>query len=166
MKKSFPWSWSEVVLIVVMSALLIGVVISDKTPPWLRALVGVLVFVGPFVPVLALLPWHFVAKRRGLISRSQILCVVTMDDDGLLVERGGKRIRHAWIRIVRVRHAQNDNWTESKMLEDAAGLFDERGREFERIPESAQGFTVFMAEITARNIPVDVALVSAPAILD
>ncbi len=166
MKKSFPWSSSEVVLTVALSALLIGVMISDKTPSWLRALAGALVFVGPFVPVLALLPWHFVAKRQGLISRSQIPCVLLMDDDGLLVDRGGKRLHYAWSRVARVRWARNDNWTESKMLEDAAGLFDERGREFERIPESARGFAMLMEAFTARKIPVEIVLVSAPAILD
>lgn len=166
MKNSFPWSWQEVVLIVVLSPLVIGVIFYEKTPSWLRMLVGALVFIGPCVPVLALVPWHFVAKHRGLVSRSQIPCNVTMDAAFLHIERGSKQVSYAWANVVRARMAQNDNWTESTMLEDALGLFDARGREIDRIPESAVGFTALVAEISAREIPLDYVDVSAPAFLD
>jgi hypothetical protein len=67
---------------------------------------------------------------------------------------------------MRARMARNDNWTESKLLEDALGLFAESSRELARVPESAEGFEALSAELRAREIPVDDVAVSAPAFLD
>ncbi|WP_437745638.1 hypothetical protein WMF39_11780 [Sorangium sp. So ce1504] len=67
---------------------------------------------------------------------------------------------------MRARFARNDNWTESKMLEDALGLFALDGREIERLPGSAADLGGLLVELEARGIPVEHVYVSAPAVLD
>ena len=166
MAKGFPWSWQEIVAIVALSGIALALWAHDGSRTWLRASIIVFVSVGPFLPVLMLIPWHFIAKHRGLISRSPIPCVVSCSNGSLHIERGHKRTSHSFERIVRARLAQNDNWTESKMLEDALGLFASNGREIERLPESATGFAGLLAELHARQIPVDYVDVSAPTLLD
>ena len=73
---------------------------------------------------------------------------------------------HALDLIARARFARNDNWTESKMLEDALGLFTAKGREIERLPESATGLDELQRELGDRGVPIEHVEVSAPAILD
>lgn len=84
----------------------------------------------------------------------------------LHIQRGNKQTRHALDDITRARLARNDNWTESKMLEDALGLFAKNGRELARVPESATGFGALLIELNARKIPIEEVDVSAPTLLD
>jgi len=166
MAKEFPWTWKEVVAIVAISGISLVILVHDGSPKWLRAIVTVLCTAGPFLPIFALIPWHFIAKHQGLMSRGAIPWVVSCSNGSLIVERGNKRTSHSFERIVRARMAQNDNWTESKMLEDALGLFAANGREVVRLPESATGFTSIIEELGARGIPIEYVGVSAPALLD
>ncbi|MFO0576355.1 MAG: hypothetical protein U1A78_20315 [Polyangia bacterium] len=133
----------------------------------------VLVFVGimlvaavPLLPILALVPWHFLALHRGLTKRLPTRCVVSLDDGSFDVIRGSTHTRHALSAIVRGRFVRNDNWTESKMLEDALGLFAARGREVVRLPESTEGLDALLAELHRRGVPIEDVSVSAPAYLD
>lgn len=166
MKKEFPWSWQEPLAIVALSGVSLFILIYSGSPTWLRTLVLILVTFGPFFPFLALIPWHFIAKHRGLTSRSRIPCVVSCANGLLHVQRGNKHSRHALDHIVRARLARNDNWTQSNMLEDALGLFAVNGREIERIPESAMGFNALLIELNAQKIPIEQVDVSAPSVLD
>ncbi|MDI1436722.1 hypothetical protein [Polyangium sorediatum] len=52
------------------------------------------------------------------------------------------------------------------MLEDALGLFTAKGREIERLPESATGLDELQRELEARGVPIEHVGVSAPAVLD
>lgn len=162
----FPWSWKEVLAILAISAATLVILLDNRSPTWLRTGLGVLVFAAPFLPILALIPWHFIALHRGLTGRSRVPCVVSLSEGAIHVERGNKRTSHALSTIVRARFARNDNWTESKMLEDALGLFASDGREIERLPESATGLDELLVELGARGIPIEHVGVSAPAVLD
>jgi hypothetical protein len=144
----------------------LAIVLNDRSPGWLRAGVYVLAWVGPFLPLLALIPWYFIAKHRGLIPRSRVPCVVSLYEGAIHVRRGNKCSSHPLGIVVRARFARNDNWTESKTLEDALGLFAPNGREIERLPESATGLGELLIELEARGIPVEHVYVSAPAVLD
>ena len=49
-----------------------GLLVPDA-PRWVKACAGVicvLALLAPALPLLALLPWHFLAVHRGLVSRS------------------------------------------------------------------------------------------------
>jgi hypothetical protein len=161
-----PWSWKEALAILALIAAMLFIFLDDRSPAWLRAGFGVLLIAGPFLPVLALVPWHFIALRRGLVSRSRIPCEVSLSEGYIHVKRGDKRTSHALGAVVRARFARNDNWTESKMLEDALGLFTSNGREIERLPESATGLNELLIELGARGVPIEHIDVSAPALLD
>jgi hypothetical protein len=166
MAKGFPWSWKEAVAIVALSGISLVILLHDGSPTWLRAMIMLLVTVGPFLPVLALIPWHFIAKHQGLMSRSPIPTIVSYSNGVIQITRGNKRTSHPFEHIVRARLARNDNWTESTMLEDALGLFAVNGREIVRLPESATGFAALLAELNARGIPIEYVDVSAPSMLD
>jgi hypothetical protein len=166
MAKKFLYSWKEVFVIVAICGISLVILFYDGSPRWLRGIVIVLATVGPFLPILALIPWYFVARHQGLMSRSRTPCAVSCSNGLLLIECGNKRMSHPFERIVRARMAQNDNWTESNMLEDALGLFAANGREIVRIPESAVGLSSVVAELGARGIPIEYVAVSAPAVLD
>ncbi|WP_437534922.1 hypothetical protein WME79_11955 [Sorangium sp. So ce726] len=92
--------------------------------------------------------------------------MVSLSDGALHVRRGDTCSSHALGIIVRARFARNDNWTESKMLEDALGLFALDGREIERLPGSAADLGGLLVELEARGIPIEHVYVSAPAVLD
>ena len=92
--------------------------------------------------------------------------MVSLSEGAIHVKRGNNRTNHALGIIVRARFARNDNWTESKMLENALGLFALDGREIERLPESATGLDELLVELGARRIPIEHIYVSAPAVLD
>jgi hypothetical protein len=160
------WCWKEVLAALTISVAGLAIVLDDRSPGWLRAGVYVIAAVGPFLPLLALIPWHFIAKHRGLIPRSRVPCVVSLSDGALHVRRGDTCSSHALGIIVRARYARNANWTESKMLEDALGLFALDGREIERLPGSAANLGGLLVELEARGIPVEDVYVSAPAVLD
>ncbi|HRI71206.1 MAG TPA: hypothetical protein PK156_43535 [Polyangium sp.] len=166
MLKKLASSWKEIFAIAAISGISLFILIYPGSPAWLRAIVLILATFGPFFPILALIPWHFIAKHRGLTSRSRIPCVVSCANGMLHVGRGNKRARHALDRVVRARLARNDNWTESNMLEDALGLFAAKGREIERVPESAMGFNALLIELNVRGIPIEQVDVSAPTMLD
>lgn len=143
--------------------------VDAGSPMWLRVAVGVIllaVTVAPAVPFLALIPWHFVALHRGLVSRGSVPCVVTVSGGVIHVESAGKLRSHALDDIVRARFVRNGNWTESKMLEDALGLFASSGREIDRLPESTTGLDELLVELGVRGIPIEEREVSAPAFLD
>jgi len=175
MAKRFPWSWREVLAIsAICTATFVGLAFVDHgSPSGLRTgvavLVGVLLMAGtvaPALPFLALIPWHFIALQRGLVSRGRVPCVVSLSRKAIHVKRGNKLTSHTLDIIARARFAQNDNWTESKMLEDALGLFASDGREIGRLPRSAAGFDELLVELAARRIPIEYVYVSAPAVLD
>lgn len=160
------WSWREALAISAIGAATVAILASHRTPTWLRAIVVGLGIVVPFLPLLALLPQHFLATRRGLIRRSRIPCAVEISGEAIHVTRGDERKTHALGMIVRARFTRNDNWTESKVLEDALGLFGSDGREIARLPASTAGLDALLAELGARAIPIEDVYVSAPAILD
>ncbi|MDI3284115.1 hypothetical protein [Polyangium sp. 15x6] len=124
------------------------------------------VLLFPVLPFLLLIPWHFIALHRGLARRSDVPCVMSLSEGVLHVQRGDERKSHALTGVARARLARNENWTESKMLEDALGLFAANGREIVRLPESATGFDELQRELDARGIPIEHVDVSAPAVLD
>jgi hypothetical protein len=136
---------------------------------FLKGLVFILIMVVslvPILPYLVLIPWHFIALHRGLTKRTTIGCLVALADGSFDVKCGSKHSSHSLDGIVRGRFVRNDNWTESKMLEDALGLFTEGGREVVRLPESTEGLDALLAELHHRGIPIEEVYVSAPAFLD
>ncbi|MDC0742793.1 hypothetical protein [Polyangium mundeleinium] len=166
MARGLPSSWKETAVSLAIGAVLLFIFLDDRFPTWLRASIGILIIVAPVLPFLVLLPWHFIARSRGLAPRSDVPCVVSLSEGGLHVQRGDKRTSHVLDLVARARFARNDNWTESKMLEDALGLFTAKGREIERLPESATGLDELQRELGARGIPIEDVEVSAPAFLD
>jgi len=84
----------------------------------------------------------------------------------VLVVRGPTRTRCELAEVTRARRVCNDNWTESKLLEDALGLFAASGRELVRVPLSAAGVDALMVALGRRGVPIDEVLTSAPAFLD
>jgi len=144
-------------------------IVWSGSPGWLRALGGLVVMVAmiaPALPFLALVPWHWIAKHRGLISRSRTPWVVTLAA-GVVQLQNGTRARSIPLELVqRARLARNGNWTESTMLEDALGLMGANGSELVRLPASADGFEQLLAVLAARGVVVEEVLVSAPAVLD
>ena len=164
-------SWKEMVAIFAICAATLALLIfvDAGSPAWLHAVLGVLLFaatVAPALPFLVLIPWHFISLHRGLIRRGRGPCVVSISQGAVHVKRADKVTSHALGSIVRARFTRNDNWTESKMLEDALGLFASNGREIERLPESATGFDELLVELGAGGIPIEHVDVSAPAVLD
>lgn len=138
----------------------------EGTPGWARWMIGAVGLLAPVAPLLFLLPGHFLAVRRGLIGRSRFPHTVSIDADLVVVEHRGRVMRHALSDVQRARRARNDNWTESKALEDALGLFSASGRELVRVPLSAGGLDALLRALEARGIEVEEVLVEAPAILD
>ncbi len=130
------------------------------------AAIFVLVSLVPLLPVLVLIPWYFVARHRGLTPRSKARCRVALSDGQIQVSRGSGQRSLSLPGIARARLARNSNWTESKLLEDALGLFDQQGREVLRLPESAEGLPALLAALRDRDVPVERIDVSAPAFLD
>lgn len=137
-----------------------------NTLGFILILLGWLASVLPPLLILLLIPWHFLAVRRGLMKRTTTGCAVSLAGGSLHVQRGLKHTSRSLDGIVRGRFARNGNWTESKMLEDALGLFAAGGREVVRLPESAEGLDALLAELRHRGIPVEDVEVSAPALLD
>ena len=113
-----------------------------------------------------LLPWHFIAMHRGLVPRSEQRHTVSVEGGAATLTHGNKRTRCDLNQVSRARRAFNDNWTESKMLEDAVSLFSAKGRALVRVPVSADGFDGLMRELAARGVVVEDVPVSAPAFLD
>ncbi|MBS2030825.1 MAG: hypothetical protein JST54_23175 [Deltaproteobacteria bacterium] len=140
-----------------------------SSPGWLRALGGLVVIaamIAPVLPFLALVPWHWIAKHRGLISRSRTPWSVTFAEGVVQLQSGTRAWSIPLERVQRARLARNDNWTESTMLEDALGLMGANGGELVRLPSSAKGFEQLLAALRARGVAVEEVLVSAPVVLD
>jgi hypothetical protein len=141
----------------------------DAVPSWLRwaseAVVAIVV-VAPALPFVALLPWYFVALRRGLISRSRGPCTVAVAHGVLRVDRGATQTRYRLAEVSRARSARNDNWSESAMLEDALGLFSAKGREIVRVPLAATGIHELVRALDELGVQIDDVLVTAPTFLD
>lgn len=133
---------------------------------WVSGAVAALAFAAPVLPFLALLPWHFLALRRGLMPRSRGPCTVTLAHGALSVDHGATHTRCDLDEVSRARRARNDNWTESKMLEDAIGLFSAKGVEIARVPLAAAGVDELVRALDELGVPIDDVLVSAPAFLD
>jgi hypothetical protein len=168
-------SWKEVVAALAVGALLLAGLffVDESSPGWLRVafavfftLLAAVATLAPALPFLVLVPWHFIALHRGLIRRSTVPCAVVISKDAIEVSRADELSSHALGDIVRARFARNGNWTESKMLDDALGLFASDGREIERLPGSTAGLDALVTELGARGIPVEDVDVSAPAFLD
>ena len=164
-------SWKEAVAaLAVGAALLAGLIFVDAgSPAWHHVAVAVLllaVALAPALPFLALIPWHFIALHRGLVRRGSAPCAVSISEGAIHVRRGKKLSVHALDGIVRARFVRNGNWTESKMLEDALGLFASSAREIERLPSSTIGLDELLVKLNARGIPIEDLEVSAPAFLD
>lgn len=169
MPRARPSAWLLPAVGVVLGGLALAGLTVGEAPRWVRGLSGALValaILAPALPPLVLLPWHFVAVRRGLTPRRSGPCAVRVVDGALFVDRGGRRTRLDLHEISRARRARNDNWTESKLLEDALGLFSSTGRELARVPLGADGIDALFGALAGRGVPIDDVLVSAPALLD
>jgi len=68
--------------------------------------------------------------------------------------------------IARARYAQNANWTESTIVEDALTLYDAHGSSPMKIPASAEGFRTLLGALQRHEIPITTVQVDAPAFLD
>lgn len=128
--------------------------------------VGAVVTIGPFLPVAALVPWYFVARQRGLAPRSARPLAVTLAEGALILEGLHRPRRVPLDAVRRARFVRNDNWTESKLLDDALTLLDGRGRVLGRVPLSAAGVEVLEGELRRRGVTVEERWVSAPTLLD
>lgn len=157
--------WKEWAVGGVVGAVALAALMWDGTPRWLKAVVLVLGVVGPLLPVLALVPWYFVARARGLLPRRADPTSLRVEGEVLVVTYGEKTERHALADVTRARHVQNDNWTESKQLADALTLYAGR-RRLTRVPLDAAGIELLSDELQRRNVTVERVLVSAPAFLD
>jgi hypothetical protein len=169
MARWIPEPWRDVAAGVSLGGIALVILLVPQTPAWLRAgivALGMLGSVLPALAILALVPWHFVAIHRGLARRGASPCVVSVADGFLSVERGERRARLAIDAVARARLARNANWTESKMLEDALGLFSADGREQVRLPLSTGGLDGVLEALEARGVPVEDVEVSAPVWLD
>ena len=166
MAQRFPWSWKEIATVVILATIGFFILASDAAPPWLQTGIVALLLLAPILPLLALVPWHFVALHRGLITRSRTPCLIFTSENAIHVRRGRKSSSYPLRMIARVRFARNDNWTDSRMLEGAVGLFSHDGREVARVPESASGLDDLLEILKAHQIPVETVDVSAPSVLD
>jgi len=169
MARRFPEPWKPLAAAATLGGFALVILVTPQTPAWLRAgivALGVLGSAMPALALLALVPWHFLALQRGLARRSTTPSVVSVTDGFLLVERGEWRTRHALDAVARARLARNANWTESKMLEDALGLFEANGREMVRLPLSTGDLEGVLHALEARGVPIEHVEVSAPAVLD
>lgn len=162
-------SFQSVLIVLVLGSLTLWGLLVPDAPRWVKAcaaVICVLAFLGPALPALALLPWHFIAVHRGLVPRSERRRIIELEAGAATITHGDKQTRCDLKQVSRARRAFNDNWTESKMLEDAVTLFSVKGRALVRVPVSAEGFDELMRELAARGVVVEDVPVSAPAFLD
>lgn len=169
MRRVLDTTWFLPAVGIALGGLALAGLTVDGVPRWIRwasAVVVGLATIAPVAPFLALLPWHFLAVRRGLIRRGHVPYSVTVAHGALIVEHGSTRVHCELNEVSRARRARNDNWTESKMLEDAMGLFSASGREIVRVPLAAVGVDVLVRELGELGVAIEDVLVSAPAVLD
>jgi hypothetical protein len=159
----------------VLGTLLGGVVLAllvwSGTPAWLRTgagLVALVAFAAPFLPILVLIPWHFVAIHQGLTPRRAMPATVIVADGWIVCTepKTGKETRVRWGEVARARVVRNDNWSQSKMLDDALGLFASGRRELLRVPLDSNGADRLIGELAAAAVPIEHVAVSAPTFLD
>lgn len=146
---------------------------ADMLPPWLTTFAyGLFVLLAgaallhPILVALVLVADYFVCRYRGLVKRTSSRWAVSIADDVLHIDRDGVRRSLPLRDLARARFVRNENWTESKLLEDALGLLTASGRELTRLPESTQDLDVLVAELARRGIEIEQVYVSAPAYLD
>lgn len=128
-------------------------------PPWLTTFAhGLFVLLAgaaslyPLLLVVVLVAEYFVCRYRGLVKRTSSRWAVFVADDALHIERDGVRRSLPLRDLSRARFVRNDNWTESRLLEDALGLRTASGRELARLPESTKDLDVLVAELTRRGV--------------
>ena len=66
-------AFQSVLGVLLLAPLAIWGLLVPDAPRWVKACAGVicvLALLAPALPFLALLPWHFIAVHRGLVSRS------------------------------------------------------------------------------------------------
>lgn len=158
--------WKDVGLGIALGGVaLVGLLWSDA-PTWLQVVAGLIALLATLFPVLpfaVLLPWHFVARRRGLMPRSNEPTALRVEADALIITHRGKTTRIALDEVTRVRDARNDNWTESRMLADALTLY---GAKPVRVPLDADGIDTLISTLQRRNVPIEYVLISAPTVVD
>lgn len=134
------WSRKELAFTVVLCAVTLAGIAWDDAPTWLRMtakLILMLALFAPLLPFLALLPWHFVALHRGLMSRSKVPTQLAIEDGVLIIVHGVKTTRIALDAIRSAREACNENWSDSKMLADALTIY---GKQSAKVPTNADGY--------------------------
>jgi len=128
-----------------------------------------LVLAAGGLPLLFLLILPFWLVRsiwQGLQLRTRRSYRVEIEDDVLVVHRDDRARRIPFDDIARGRHAENGNWTESKLVDDALTLYDADGRRLAKFPAASEGFDEALEVVERRGVPVDLVVVSAPAFLD
>lgn len=164
MSKRAGTSWVEVAVIVLGSALLLFVVLSEDVPRWVGTVLITAVSVVPLLVPLVFIPWMLMARRQGLAVRSRTPSSVRLTDAAVVVVRGETKRSVPWVQVTRARFARNANWTESTMVEAAIGLLGPDAKERARVPESAQGFELLLRELEERGVTIDYVEVSAPTL--
>jgi hypothetical protein len=166
-RRVFDSVWFDSTLGVVLGALAVYG-FTNGAPSWAKlvsAVLSGLVLLLPVAPLLVILVDLRSALRRGLIRRG-VACTVVNDAGAVAVSSRGRTVRHPLADVGRARRARNDNWSESKLVEDALGLFSVRGRELVRVPLSASGVEALERALTDRGVPVEEVWVAAPTFLD
>lgn len=136
----------------------------NDAPLWLQV-IAALAFFFPVLPYALLLPWHFIARGRGLIARSDLPTTLVLDGNTLVATHHKKTVRIALEQVTRARDARNDNWGESKMLVDALTLYGGR-RRLLRVPLDSNGIDALISTLQRRGVPIEYVLISAPTLLD
>ncbi|MCA9641211.1 MAG: hypothetical protein H6718_21235 [Polyangiaceae bacterium] len=168
MRRLLDNEWFAGAVGVVIGGLIVAGLVAP-VPIWVRRVaqgVGLLAMAAPVLPFIALIPWHFIAVRRGLIARSRRPFSIAVADGTLTVEHGASRTHCDLSEVTVARRAFNDNFSESRMLEDAIGLFSANRRELVRVPVASTGIDELIRALRQRNIPIDDVPVSAPTFLD
>lgn len=102
----------------------------------------------------------------GLAMRHHIPWEISLTDSAIEARRKGRHVHLPLATIASARMVENDNWTESTVVEDALTLRDERGKRVLKVPRSARGFEELMAWIARAGLPLERVGVGGPAFLD
>ena len=126
---------------------------------WVAALLGLL---SQAWPILFLIPWHFIARRRGLVPRRRHPGHVDLVGERVVFASESERWEVPFEQIHHIRSAENSNLAESTMLESGMTFFAATGRRLAYVGASAAGFRRVLDEFTKRAVPVEIVEVSAP----